>query len=62
MANKLKITLVRSFIGRPEDQIVTAKTLGLRKMHSSVTHDDTPAIRGMIRKINHLVKVEEASA
>jgi len=62
MANKLKITLVRSFIGRPEDQKVTAKTLGLRKMHSSVVHDDTPAIRGMIRKINHMVKVEEVSA
>lgn len=62
MTNKVKITLVRSFIGRPEDQRVTAKTLGLRKMHSSVIHEDTPAIRGMIRKINHLVKVEEVTA
>lgn len=62
MANKLKITLVRSFIGRPENQRVIAKTLGLRKMQSSVIHEDTPSIRGMVRKIEHLLKVEEVSA
>lgn len=56
---KLKITLTRSLIGRPEDQRVTVKTLGLGKMNSTVIQDDTPAIRGMVRKVEHLVSVEE---
>ncbi len=56
---KLKVTLVKSFIGKPEDQRVTVRTLGLSKLNSSAVHDDTPAIRGMIRKVTHLVKVEE---
>jgi len=56
---KLKITLVRSSIGRPEDQKVTVRTLGLRKLQNSVIHEDTPQIRGMINKVQHLVKVEE---
>ncbi|AEG16535.1 MULTISPECIES: 50S ribosomal protein L30 [Desulfofundulus] len=56
---KLKITLIRSLIGRPEDQRVTVRTLGLRKLHSSVVQNDTPQIRGMINKVSHLVKVEE---
>ncbi|MDQ0286137.1 large subunit ribosomal protein L30 [Desulfofundulus luciae] len=56
---KLKITLIRSLIGRPEDQRVTVRTLGLRKLHGSVVQNDTPQIRGMINKVSHLVKVEE---
>jgi large subunit ribosomal protein L30 len=56
---KLKITLTRSLIGRPENQRVTVKALGLGKINSSVTQDDTPAIRGMVRKVEHLVSVEE---
>lgn len=56
---KFKITLTRSLIGRPEDQRATVKALGLGKTNSSVVKDDTPAIRGMIRKVEHLVKVEE---
>ncbi|KYD33061.1 50S ribosomal protein L30 [Parageobacillus toebii] len=59
MAKKLAITLTRSVIGRPEDQRITAKTLGLRKMHQTVVHNDNPAIRGMINKVAHLVKVKE---
>ncbi|MDM5214815.1 50S ribosomal protein L30 [Peribacillus sp. RS7] len=59
MANKLEITLTRSLIGRPEDQRVTVNTLGLRKMHQTVTHEDNPAIRGMITKVAHLVTVKE---
>lgn len=55
---KLKITLVRSLIGRPQDQRAVVRSLGLRKLHSSVTHEDTPSIRGMINKVSHLVKVE----
>ncbi|MGI6091777.1 MAG: 50S ribosomal protein L30 [Veillonellaceae bacterium] len=56
---KFKITLTRSLIGRPEDQRATVKALGLGKTNSSVVQDDTPVIRGMIRKVEHLVKVEE---
>ncbi|WP_243388406.1 50S ribosomal protein L30 [Bacillus kexueae] len=59
MAKKLAITLTRSVIGRPEDQRVTVKTLGLRKLNQTVVHDDNPAIRGMINKVAHLVKVDE---
>jgi large subunit ribosomal protein L30 len=58
MALKLKVTLVRSGINRPEDQKLTIKGLGLTRMHKSVTLNDTPAIRGMIRKVSHLVTVE----
>ncbi|MCJ8015014.1 50S ribosomal protein L30 [Paenibacillus sp. KQZ6P-2] len=56
---KLQITLVRSVIGRPETQRITVKTLGLRKLNSSVVHNDNPAIRGMINKVSHLVSVTE---
>ncbi|KAA8995945.1 50S ribosomal protein L30 [Paenibacillus spiritus] len=56
---KLQITLVRSLIGRPETQRVTVKTLGLRKINSTVVHNDGPAIRGMINKVSHLVSVTE---
>lgn len=56
---KLKISLTRSLIGRPDDQRATVKALGLGKMHSWVEQDDTPAIRGMIRKVEHLVTVEQ---
>lgn len=56
---KLKITLVKSTIGCLQNQIATVKALGLRKIRSEVVHEDTPAIRGMIFKVKHLVKVEE---
>lgn len=56
---KLKITLTRSLIGRPETQRATVKALGLGKTNSTVVQEDTPAIRGMVRKVEHLVKVEE---
>ncbi|MGX1195564.1 large subunit ribosomal protein L30 [Metabacillus sp. SLBN-84] len=59
MANKLAITLTRSVIGRPEDQRITVKTLGLKKMHQTVVLDDNAAIRGMINKVSHLVTVKE---
>ena len=60
MALKLKETLVRSGINRPEIQKLTIKGLGLTRMHKSVVLNDTPAIRGMIRKVSHLVTVEAA--
>lgn len=56
---KLKITLVKSTIGRKQDQIKTVKALGLRKIRSVVEKNDTPEIRGMINKVSHLVTVEE---
>ncbi|MFP4163538.1 MAG: 50S ribosomal protein L30 [Chitinispirillaceae bacterium] len=60
MSKKIKITQVRSTIGRLENQKATMKALGIRKMHRSAVHDDNPVIRGMVEKVKHLVKVEEA--
>ncbi len=57
---KLKITLVKSLIGRPETQRRTVRALGLTRMHQTVEQNDGPQIRGMVSKIRHLVKVEEA--
>ncbi len=59
---KLKITLVRSTIGRQKNQKATVRALGIRKMQQTVVHYDTPIIRGMINRVSHLVKVEEAEA
>jgi len=59
MAVKLRIKLVKSKIGRKDDQIATVEALGLKKINSVVEHNDTPQIRGMIRKVIHLITVEE---
>lgn len=56
---KLKITLVKSTIGSKKDQIATVKALGLHKIRSVVEKEDTPQIRGMVKKVNHLVQCEE---
>lgn len=56
---KMKITLVKSLIGRKEDHIATANALGLRKIGSVKEHEGTPQIMGMIKKIDYLLKVEE---
>jgi large subunit ribosomal protein L30 len=53
------VTLVRSPIGYTRDQKETVLALGLHRMHQTVEHKDNPALRGMIRKIVHLVQVEE---
>jgi len=58
----LRITLVKSAIGYSKDQKATVRALGLRKLRASVLREDTPAIRGMINKISHLVEVEEVEA
>lgn len=55
----IKIQQVKSRIGAPKDQKSTLDSLGLRKMNRLVEKEDTPAIRGMIRKVHHLVKVIE---
>ncbi|GIV18587.1 MAG: 50S ribosomal protein L30 [Armatimonadota bacterium] len=57
----LKITLVRSPIGYSQRQKRTVEALGLRRLHQSVLKPDNPAIRGMVRKISHLVTVEEVA-
>ena len=61
-AGVLRITLVRSTIGRPADQGRTVASLGLRKLNSTVERPDNPSIRGMVTKIRHLVQVEELPA
>lgn len=62
MAKKLEITLTRSLIGRPEDQRVTVKTLGLGKVNSTVVQNDNDAMRGMVNKVSHLLTVKEIEA
>ena len=56
----VSVTQVKSGIGRPGDQRATLKGLGLTKMHQTRVLEDTPAVRGMINKIHHLVRVNEA--
>ena len=64
MANKeskgLKVTWVKSAIGYSVRQKNTVRALGLRRLGQTIEHDDTPVIRGMINKVSHLVRVEEA--
>lgn len=59
---RLRITQVRSPIGRPQKQKATLRALGLRKIRQSVEHQDTPVIRGMVNTVIHLVLVEELPA
>ena len=59
---QIKVTLTRSLIGYPQDQRATVKALGLGKIGTSVVKNDTSTIRGMIHKVEHLVKVEEVEA
>lgn len=56
---QLKITWTKSCIGRPKDQRKVVQALGLRRLHHTVTHGDTPTIRGMVNKVSHLLTVEE---
>ena len=59
MDKKLKITLVKSYIGRPQKQRQILRGMGLEKLNRTVLLDDTPEIRGMINKVSHLVFMEE---
>ncbi len=56
---KIVVTWVKSGIGYKEDQKKTLKALGFKRMNASVEHEDNAAVRGMINKVRHLVKVEE---
>jgi len=58
-SDHIKIKWVRSWIGCTEDQRATVRGLGLRRLHHVVERPDTPAIRGMVKKIPHLVTVVE---
>jgi large subunit ribosomal protein L30 len=58
---KLAVTYTKSGIGYRQSQKDTIRALGLRRMNQTVIHEDTPAIRGMIAKVTHLVSVQEAS-
>ena len=55
----LRVTLVKSPIGYTKDQKATVRALGLRRMNQTVEHNDSPAVRGMLDKISHLIKIEE---
>jgi len=58
--SKLRITLIKSGISYDESQRATLKTLGFHRLHQSVVREDSRSLRGMINKVRHLVKVEEA--
>ncbi|HAL63347.1 MAG TPA: 50S ribosomal protein L30 [Clostridiales bacterium] len=55
----LKVRLIKSTIGCKKDQIATVAALGLTKIRDEKEHNDTPQIRGMLKKVSHLVEVEE---
>jgi large subunit ribosomal protein L30 len=59
MTKELKITQVKSAIDYEKSQKETVRSLGIKKLHQTVYHKDTPQIRGMLQKISHLLKVEE---
>jgi large subunit ribosomal protein L30 len=59
MNKELKVTLIRSSVGRPKKHRLTIKSLGLNKLHKTVILKDTPQVKGMIKKVSHLVKVVE---
>tara|TARA_B100000965_G_C19057742_1_gene526486 strand:+ start:255 stop:446 length:192 start_codon:yes stop_codon:yes gene_type:complete len=59
LANKIKVTLIKSTIGAKPDQRKTVQALGLRKIRQTVEKQDNPQMRGMIKKVSHLVEVEE---
>ncbi len=56
---KLKITLIKSKIGSTKRQKATLIALGLKRMHQPIEHEATPAILGMVNKMQHLISVEE---
>ena len=61
MAGKLKITLVKSMIGRPQKHRKVLRGLGLTRLNRSVVRMDTPEVRGMVRSVAHMVDAEEVS-
>jgi large subunit ribosomal protein L30 len=62
VAKRIRVTLIRSYIGRPEKQRQIVRGMGLGKVNRAVVLSDTPEIRGMVNKVKHLVSVEELEA
>lgn len=60
-ASGLRVTWVKSAIGYGDDQKRTIKALGLRRLHHSVEHQDSPSVRGMVGAVRHLVEVQEVA-
>lgn len=58
-SKNIQITLVKSLIGAPQNQRATVESLGLKKIRQSVVRPDTPAVRGQVNQVRHLVSVEE---
>jgi large subunit ribosomal protein L30 len=61
MADTITLTQKRSAIGRPQDQRATLKGLGLTRLNKTVTLENTPSVRGMIKKVMHLVEIDQAN-
>ena len=60
MVAKLRVTWIKSGIGYTQDQKRTLRALGFNRLNQSVTHEDRPSVRGMLNKVKHLIRVEEA--
>ncbi len=58
---KLRVTLIKSGIGYAQDQKKTLRALGLNRLNKSVLHNDNSSVRGMLDKVRHLIRVEEAN-
>ena len=61
MSGRISVTLVKSMIGRPEKHRKVLRGLGLTKLNKTVELEDSPAVRGMIQKVSHLVRAEESA-
>jgi len=61
MGNRIKVTLIRSQIGKPPKHRKTLAAMGLKRLHQSKIFDNSPSIMGMVNQINHLLKIEECS-
>ena len=59
MSDVIRITLIRSHIGRPEKHRSVLMGMGLNRLHKTVSLPDTPEIRGMVKKVEHMVRIEE---
>ena len=59
MSTELRITLIKSGIGRPKKHRLTLQSLGLKKLHKTVVLQDTPQVRGMVKQVSHLLNVVE---
>ncbi len=59
MNPQIRITQIRSGVGRKADQKATLRALGIRRLHHSVVVEDTPVVRGMVNKVRHLLRLEK---